>query len=283
MTINRCQRVRFQYLLPMSNDDKTKRWKLTVEYCGTKFAGWQRQADNIQTVQSAVEDAIERFCQQKITIHAAGRTDAGVHAWGQVIHFDLDYGDRVLTGFDLAKAINAHLRPLPVSITHAEIVAQDFHARFQATNKLYIYRIINRPSFLAIESGKAWHVKKSLDAVAMHDAAQVLVGHHDFSTFRASLCQAKTPVRTLERLDVEMRDYDHLGGKEICIYAEARSFLHHQVRNMVGSLTLVGEGKWTQQDLKNALEAKNRKAGGPTAPSEGLYLARIDYGGEKLS
>lgn len=253
------------------------RWKLTIEYKGAPFCGWQRQEDGIPSVQQAVEDAIYGFCQQRLTIHVAGRTDAGVHARGQVAHFDLDYGDRPLSGFDLAKALNAHLRPQPVSIIHAEITAPDFHARYSAVNKLYLYRIINRPGALALDDGLAWHCRKPLDAAAMHEAAQILTGHHNFSTFRDAQCQAKSPERTLDRLDITAHDYDGNGGAEIRIETEARSFLHHQVRNMVGSLALVGEGKWTKGDLKAALEARDRTRGGQTAPPDGLYLMRVDY------
>lgn len=252
------------------------RWKLTIEYKGTDYAGWQRQ-DNAPSVQQAVEEAIYRFCQQEITLHVAGRTDAGVHAKGQVAHCDLDYGRRALSGFDFAKAINAHLRPQPVSVIKAEEAAEDFHARFSAVNKLYQYRIINRSAFPAIDVGLAWHVKKPLDAKAMHEAAQELVGHHDFTTFRDSDCQAKSPEKTLARLDVTSRPYDGVGGVEILIKAESRSFLHHQVRNMAGTLALVGEGKWSHNDVAKALAAKDRTKGGPTAPAEGLYLVRVDY------
>ncbi len=252
------------------------RWKITIEYKGSDYAGWQRQ-ENVPTIQQAIEEAIKKFCQQDITIHAAGRTDAGVHAYGQVAHFDLDYEERRLSGFDLAKAINAHLRPQPISIIRAEEVPEDFHARFAATNKLYRYRIVNRPGFLALDRGLAWSVKKPLDTEAMQKAAQVLVGHHDFTTFRDSQCQAKSAEKTLDRLDVSEKNYDGCGGREIIIEAEARSFLHHQVRNLVGTLTLVGEGKWNGGDVKKALEARDRTKGGPTVPADGLYLMRVDY------
>jgi tRNA pseudouridine38-40 synthase len=225
----------------------------------------------VPSVQGAIEQAIYKFCQQEIRLHVAGRTDAGVHARGQVAHMDLDYGDRPLTGPDLAKAISAHLRGQPIVILKAEEVAEEFHARFSAKNKLYVYRIINRPSALAIDNGLVWQVYRPLDEKAMHEAAQLLLGHHDFTTFRASECQAKSPMKTLDRLDV-IRD-----GEEIRFEVEGRSFLHHQVRNMVGTLVLVGEGKWAPNDVKTALEAKDRTRGGITCPPDGLYLVRIDY------
>jgi tRNA pseudouridine38-40 synthase len=252
------------------------RWKITIEYDGQNFFGWQRQ-ENVPSVQQAVEEAITKFCQQEIRVHAAGRTDAGVHARGQVAHFDLDYGDRPLSGYELCKALNAHLMPLPVSVIAAQEVDGEFHARFSAVNKLYTYRMVNRPALIALDKQRVWHVKKKLDVAAMRDATRYLLGQHDFTTFRASECQAKSPIRTLDRLDIETHAYDDHGGMEICIHAEARSFLHHQVRNMAGALSLVGEGKWQPADIKTALEAKDRTRGGPTAPSEGLYLVRIDY------
>ncbi len=254
-----------------------QRWKLIIEYNGAPFSGWQRQEAGIASVQQAIEEAIFKFCQQDVRLHVAGRTDAGVHARGQVAHFDLDYGDRKLEGFDLAKALNAHLKPLPVAIIRAEKVAEDFHARYGAKNKLYRYRIIARSAPSVLENGLVWHIRKNLDVAVMHEAAQYLLGHHDFTTFRDSQCQAKSPMKTLDRLDVIARDYDGHGGSEIIIETEGRSFLHHQVRNMVGSLSLVGEGKWKPIDVKTALEACNREAGGPTAPPDGLYLVRIDY------
>ncbi len=252
------------------------RWKLTIEYDGRAFAGWQRQ-DDVPSVQQSIEEAITGFCQRDIRLHAAGRTDSGVHGRGQVAHFDLDYGTRALTGFDLAKALNAHLGDAPVSILKAEKVRDEFHARFDAKNKLYTYRIINRSARPALDAGRAWHVKKPLDIDAMRDGAKYLIGHHDFTTFRDSECQAKTPVRTIDRFDIESFPYDEAGGIEIRLHTEARSFLHHQVRNMAGTLSLVGEGKWKPEDIKTALEAKDRTKGGPTAPPDGLYLVRIDY------
>lgn len=207
----------------------------------------------------------------------AGRTDAGVHARGQVAHVDLDYGGRALSGFDFAKALNAHLRPQPVCVIAAEEVSGDFHARYGALNKLYRYRIVNRSAFPALEKGLMWHVKRSLDARAMHEAAQILVGTHDFTTFRDSRCQAKSPQKTLDRLDVTERPYDSAGGREIVIEVEGRSFLHHQVRNMAGTLAMAGAGKWSAADVKAALEARDRTKGGPTAPPDGLCLVRVDY------
>lgn len=252
------------------------RWKITIEYNGQNYAGWQHQ-DDLPTIQGEIEKALKGFCQQDIRVHGAGRTDAGVHAKGQIAHFDLDYGERPLTGFDLTKALNAHLRPQPISILNATKVDDGFHARFSAKEKLYSYLIVNRTSFLALDQGKAWLIKKPLDTVAMQEAAYHLLGKHDFTTFRASECQAKSPERTLDELRVEAREYDGEDGLAVLIHARAQSFLHHQVRNIVGTLVLVGEGKWQPEEVKIALEAKDRSAGGPTAPADGLYLIRIDY------
>ncbi len=246
------------------------RWKLTIEYDGAPFSGWQYQ-DHAPSVQGEIEKAITAFCQQEIRLHVAGRTDAGVHARGQVAHFDLDYGDRALTGYDLAKALNAHLRPNPIAVVKAEEVSEEFHARFSAKNKLYLYRIINRPAHLTLEHGKAWQVKKPLDVRPMQLAAKHLLGQHDFTTFRDSECQAKSPIKTLDRLDIIR------AGDVIEFAVEGRSFLHHQVRNMVGTLSHVGEGKWAIDDVAKALEAKDRTKGGITSPPDGLYLMRIDY------
>jgi len=258
------------------SDMVMQRWKLTIEYDGAPFYGWQRQG-SLPSVQQTIETAIRDFSQQDITIHAAGRTDTGVHAKGQIAHFDLDYGDRGITPFEMAKAINAHMKPYLVSILKAEIVAPDFHARFQAKNKLYTYRLLSRQGAPTYERGKVWHTHHKLDSAAMHKAAQHLVGHHDFTSFRDSACQAKSPVKTLTRLDVEEKIYDDHGGREILIHAEGRSFLHHQVRNMVGTLYLVGDGKWQPDDVRAALDAKDRAKAGPTCPPDGLYLVRIDY------
>ena len=244
------------------------RWKLTIEYDGGPFRGWQRQ-ENGPSVQAAIEEAITRFCGERVTITAAGRTDAGVHARGQVAHADIAKETRADTVRD---ALNAHLRPLPVAILSAEAVGDDFHARFSATARHYSFRIVNRRSPLALDRGQAWHVIAPLDAGAMQAAAQVLLGTHDFTTFRAAECQAKSPVKTLDRLDV-MR-----AGEAVIVVASARSFLHHQVRSMVGSLRLVGDGRWSAADLRHALAARDRAACGPVAPPDGLCLDRVDYG-----
>ena len=247
------------------------RYKLTIEYKGTDYAGWQRQPDQ-PSIQQAIEEAIHGFCQQEVTLQAAGRTDAGVHARGQVAHVDLGEFSKPMSPSEITKAINAYLQPQPISILQTEIVADDFEARFHAKGKLYRYRIINRPSFLTLEQGLAWHVKNPLDVKAMHEAAQILVGHYDFTTFRDSECQAKSAEKTLDRLDVQQKS-----DEEIVIEAEAQSFLHHQVRNMAGTLVLVGKGKWSADDVAEALTARDRTKGGPTAPADGLYLVRVDY------
>ena len=243
------------------------RYKLTLEYDGSDFVGWQRQK-NGESVQSALETAIQKFCGEDVRVTAAGRTDAGVHALGQVAHVDLKKAWPVKT---VMNALNAHLRPLPVAVLAAETVDAAFNARASAKARAYLYRIVVRSAPLVLERGRAWHVPQALDAAAMHQAAQRLIGKHDFTTFRATLCQARSPVKTLDVLDVV-----HEAG-EIRITAKARSFLHHQVRNMVGTLKLVGEGKWTADDVARALARRDRAAGGPTAPPEGLYLVAVSY------
>lgn len=253
----------------------TTRYKFTIEYKGTNFKGWQRQP-NLPTIQGEVEAAIKAFSGQTAEVTTAGRTDAGVHARGQVAHVDLEDFTRPMQPFEISKAINAHLAPAPITILNTEIVADDFHARFDAHNKLYVYRIINRQAFLTFDRELAWHIKRPLDTNAMQEAAQLILGNHDFTTFRDSQCQAKTPRRTLDLLDVQAFTTAN-GAQEILIEAEAKSFLHHMVRNLVGTLSLVGEGKWQPEDIRSALEKKDRSAGGPTAPSDGLYLVRIDY------
>ena len=252
------------------------RYKLTIEYDGAPFSGWQRQEEGIPSVQHAVEQAIYGFCQQSVTIHVAGRTDAGVHARGQVAHVDLDL-DPKYHGYLITKALNAYLRDVPVVVTDVQIVPDDFHARFSAINKLYMYRVVRRTAPLALERGTAWVVHHDLDLEAMRRAASYLLGKHDFSTFRDSDCQAKSPVKTLDSFVIEDAPYDDVGGREICFLPQARSFLHHQVRNMVGTLVQVGIGKWQPEDVRDALEARDRRRGGPTAPPDGLYLMRVDY------
>lgn len=243
------------------------RYKLTVEYDGRPFVGWQRQANGL-SVQEAIESAIENLTGASAPIQAAGRTDAGVHAKGQVVHVDLDKDWR---GDRLRDALNAHLRLFPIAVVEAERVGETFEARFSATRRHYLYRILNRRAPPTHERGYVWHVARRLDAAAMHSAAQVLVGRHDFTTFRAAECQANSPLRTLERLDVARE------GDAIEIRASALSFLHRQVRSMVGSLEHVGSGKWTSDDLKAALEARDRARCGAVAPPDGLFLMRVEY------
>ena len=243
------------------------RYKLTLEYDGGPFHGWQRLAGH-PTVQGALEDAVERLCGVRNEVTGAGRTDSGVHAIAQVAHVDLPepYGDHVVRN-----ALNAHLRPHPIAILNAEECAPTFHARFDATARAYIYRIINRRGDLALEQGRAFWISRAVDEGAMHLAAQRLLGKHDFTTFRDSLCQANSPIRTLDLATVE-RD-----GENIVLKFEARSFLHRQVRSMVGTLVQVGIGKMTADDVAEALAAADRARCGPVAPSEGLYLSRVDY------
>jgi tRNA pseudouridine38-40 synthase len=243
------------------------RYKLTIEYDGRPFVGWQVQ-DNGPSVQGVLAAAIAAFCGEEAKVQGAGRTDAGVHALGQVGHVDLakDWDEDTVRD-----ALNAHLRPHPVAVLKAERVADTFDARFSAIQRHYRYRIICRRADLTFERGLAWRVAKPLDSAAMHAAAQRLVGRHDFTTFRHVECQAKSPVKTLDRLDVER------AADEIDVTASARSFLHTQVRSMVGALALVGEGKWTADDVSVALEKRDRTACAPVAPPDGLYLTRVDY------
>ena len=245
------------------------RFKLILEYDGAAFVGWQRQANGL-SVQEALEGALFAMTAERATAHGAGRTDAGVHALGQVAHVDLK---RDWEPFRLSEGINALLRPHAVAVVGAEQVAADFDARRSALARHYLYRIVNRRAPLTFERGQAWRVKPWLDARAMHEAAQALTGRHDFSTFRDSQCQAKSPVRTLDRLDVR-RD-----GDEVLFEASARSFLHRQVRSMVGSLVEVGAGRWSADAFRAAFEAADRSRCGPVAPAHGLYLVRVDYAG----
>lgn len=243
------------------------RYKLTIEYDGSPFVGWQRQANGL-SVQQALETAIQAFASEFAVVHGAGRTDAGVHASGQVAHIDLS---REWRADKIRDAMNYHLRPHPVAVLRAEPVAADFEARFSAIRRHYVYRILNRRAPGALQRNIVWHVARDLDAQRMHAAAQQLVGRHDFTTFRAAECQAASPVRTLERLDVTRN------GDMIEIYASARSFLHHQVRSMAGSLEHVGSGKWSVADLAEALRACDRRRCGMVAPPTGLCLTQVDY------
>lgn len=243
------------------------RYKILIEYDGTPFAGWQCQAD-ASTVQGEIEIAIGKLTGENVTIQGAGRTDAGVHALGQVAHFDL--GKAVETD-TVRDGLNAHLRPHPIAVLAAESVGDDFNARMSARQRHYLYRIVNRRSDLALDRLRAWRVVRRLDERAMHDAAQRLVGHHDFTTFRSTECQAKSPMRTLDRLAVTRE------GDVLNIEVSARSFLHNQVRSMVGSLALVGDAKWSADDLAAALAARDRTACAPVAPPQGLYLVKVDY------
>ena len=243
------------------------RYKLIVEYDGRPFAGWQIQADQL-TVQGLLTAAVEALSGDKTLVQGAGRTDAGVHARAQVAHVDLSKEWDTDT---IRDALNAHLRPHPIAILAAERAADDFNARTSAIRRHYLYRIINRRADLTLEAGRAWRVPRPLDAAAMHKAAQRLIGKHDFTTFRSTECQAKSPVKTLDILKVERSDED------VYVIAVARSFLHNQVRSMVGSLVPVGEGKWSPDDLAKALEARDRAACGPVAPPDGLYLTKVEY------
>jgi len=243
------------------------RYRLTIEYDGGPFSGWQSQSAGT-AVQDSLERAVATINGSRAVVHGAGRTDAGVHALAQVAHVDIA---KEWDPFRLRNAINGNVRPDPVSVLEVEAVPDDFHARFSAKRRYYLYRILNRRSPPALDRGKVWWIPVDLDADAMHEAGQHLLGKHDFTTFRAAQCQAKSPVKTLDRLDVARY------GELIEIRAVARSFLHNQVRSMVGSLRLVGEGKWHPREMRRALDAMDRTACGPVAPPDGLYLLRIDY------
>jgi tRNA pseudouridine38-40 synthase len=245
------------------------RYKLTVEYDGRPYRGFQAQA-GLASVQGAIEAAVKGFCGQDLRLQAAGRTDTGVHATGQVVHVDLDKAWKPEVVRD---ALNAHLVPQPIAILSAELVEDPrWHARFSATERRYIYRILNRTAPPALDWGRVWHVKKPLDAAAMHAAAQALVGHHDFTTFRDLQCQAKSPMKTLDVASVRRE------GDEVVLEFASRSFLHRQVRSMTGTLAEVGLGRWSAADVSQALAARDRRACGPVAPATGLYLVGVKYG-----
>ena len=243
------------------------RFRLTVEFDGQPFMGWQRQAHG-PSVQQTIEEAVTAITGEPVTVHAAGRTDAGVHALAMAAHVDVD---RAITPFRLMEAINAKVRPAPVAILACDIVPDDWHARFSCIGRRYLYRIVNRRAPLTLEHGHAWRIARELDEGKMHDAAQLLIGNHDFTTFRSAHCQSASPVKTLDRLDVRRED------DAVLVEAAARSFLHHQVRSMVGCLALVGQGQWSEADLAAALDARDRAALGLNAPPDGLYFVEACY------
>jgi len=247
------------------------RYKLTLEYDGTPFVGWQRQENGL-SVQQVLEEAVKAFCGEDVTVFGSGRTDAGVHAIGQVAHITLNKSHPADT---VRRAINQHLIPHLVAVLDVEDVADDFHARFSAESRSYRYRIVNRRARLALDRNRAWHVPLPLDAGAMHEAAQSLLGKHDFTTFRSVKCQAKSPVKTLDEVSVERR------GEEVWLYTRAQSFMHNQVRAIVGSLKMVGEGKWPVGQIAEALAACERTACGPTAPACGLYFDTVTFGARR--
>lgn len=243
------------------------RWKLTLEYDGGGFCGWQRQAHDV-SVQQVLEEAIQKFCGESVTLHVAGRTDAGVHARAQVAHVDIA---KDTTSDVIRDAINFYARPTKVVVIQVDAVAEDFHARFDALNRSYRYQIINRRAPSALFGAYAWHVHKPLAIPAMQKAATHLIGKHDFSTFRAQHCQSNSPLKTLDQMDISAE------GELVVFHTSARSFLYHQVRNMVGTLVLVGSGQWSLADFKIAFAACDRRAGGPTAPAHGLYFMGANY------
>ncbi len=243
------------------------KYKLTIEYDGGPYNGWQWQ-DHAPSVQGAIEAAIEKLAQRPTTLYAAGRTDSGVHALGQVAHFSMD---KALRADKVRDALNFHLGDHPIAILSAEIVDQDFHARFDATARHYLYRILPRRARLALDVGRVWRVPYKIDVDIMHYAAQYLLGEHDFTTFRDSDCQAKSPIRTIDEIRISQV------AEEIHIHIRAQSFLHKQVRSITGTLNEVGRGHWTPKDVKKALDARDRKACGPVAPPDGLYLIKVDY------
>ena len=245
-----------------------QKYRSIVEYDGRHYVGWQRQ-DNGPSIQAAVEEAILNFCGEQVEVIAAGRTDSGVHALGMTTHFALLNNNH--DPATVRKAINFHLGSQPIKIIETEIVPDSFHARFSAIERRYLYRILNRQSPPTLDCGRVWHVPRKLDIAGMQEAAEILIGEHDFSSFRAKDCQAASPIKTLNMIKVSK------SGDEIHISAHARSFLHRQIRNIVGSLKLVGEGKWDSDDIERILLAKNRTKAGPTAPAEGLYFLEVIY------
>jgi len=247
------------------------RYRMTIEYDGSLFSGWQRQ-NGQPCVQASIENAVSRLGHNPATLFGAGRTDAGVHALGQVAHIDLD---KVWAPEKLMAAINAQVRPDPISVFDICEVDDSFHARFSATGRHYKYLVRDGRAPPALDRQRVWWVPFRLNEAAMHEAAQELTGHHDFTTFRSSQCQSKSPVKTLDRLDVTRQ------GRDIVVCASARSFLHNQIRSLVGTLKLAGEGKWSPGDVRNALQAADRAACGPVAPPDGLYLLRVDYSGNQ--
>lgn len=247
------------------------RYALKIEYKGTPFAGWQRQKDH-PSVQQAIEEALAKMDAEAPLIQGAGRTDAGVHATGQVAHFDLI---KDWDAYRLSEGLNYHLRPAPVAIVAAAKVSDNFHARFSALKRRYLFRLVSRRAPMVLENDLVWHVRHELDAGAMQEAANHLLGNHDFTTFRSTICQAKSPIKTLDRLEVETVSLEH--GTEYRFHVEARSFLHNQVRSFVGTLERVGAGSWEPDDVRDALLARNRAACGPVCPPQGLYLAEVGY------
>ncbi len=251
-----------------------QRWKLTIEYDGTDFCGWQVQ-DEQMSVQQAIEEAVEQFTKVKTRIHGAGRTDSGVHATGQVAHVDIN---SKYDAKEVRDAINYYLRPHKVSIVSAEAVSQDFEARFQGKHRVYCYRITLHPSSdITLDQGHVWHLNGDLNISAMQEAANHLIGEHDFTSFRAKACQAKSPVRTMHRLEITEVENKLISGRHLEVWAEAPSFLHHQIRNIVGTLKMVGEGKFSPDDIPKMLAAKHRREAGVKAPAHGLYFVRVDY------
>jgi len=243
------------------------RYKLIIEYDGGPFVGWQFQ-ENGPSVQGALEEAVFRFCGERVTAHSAGRTDAGVHALGMVAHIDID---KETDAFRLCEALNFHLKPAPIAVLSAVETDKEYHARFSATRRYYRYRIINRRAPLTVDAGRAWRLSPPIDADAMHEASQILIGKHDFTTFRASTCQAESPVKTLSAIAVKR------AGDEVHIETSARSFLHHQVRSIAGSLVEVGFGRWSAKGFESAFRACDRARCAQVAPAEGLYFLKADY------